>query len=448
MAFGRLGAMGGGFGRVGSGNNAAGAGAAVGGAALLADETNGFATDFTYASDASRVAVKVANATTSYGLDSFFSNTGTSPKQVFDVAGNLIWSPHNMFLNSAAPATQSVTTVVGQNYTVTVTGSGSMTGSVGASGVASAGAPLTFTATGASSTFTKAGSPTQIQMNRGAVATAHLTTTGTVRNGLAVDYDPVTHAPKGMLAEALATNLLLNNTALSTQTVTVTATAYTLSFFGTGTVTLSGVSTAGPLTGTGAGRVLLTFTPTAGSLTCTVTGTVSNAQLETGSAATSPIKTFAASVTRAIDNVTCLVSQFPWNAAGPNSVLVTAAPRTAIATTFLTVSDGTNTERYVVSNVPQIGTLTVIDNNVSQGTPGVAGTPTADTYYKMGFALATNDLATVVDASAASVDTVATLPTVTTVSFGGISTIQNACYKTLVVVPRRMTNVELQTKTA
>src|SRR6185437_14523772 len=99
------------------------------------------------------------------------------------------------------------------------------------------------------------------------------------------------------------TNLLLNNATLSTQSVSVTAVAHTLSFWGTGTVTLSGVSTAGPLVGTGAAnRVSLTFTPTAGSLTLTVTGTVSAAQLEIGSAATSPIPTYASTVTRAVDN--------------------------------------------------------------------------------------------------------------------------------------------------
>ena len=110
------------------------------------------------------------------------------------------------------------------------------------------------------------------------------------------DYDPVTHVLKGMLIEPTRSNLLLNSQTLGTQSVAVTAQAYTLSFYGTGTITLSGVSTAGPLVGTGAfpTRVALTFTPTAGTLTCTVTGTVSNAQLEAGGYATSYISTFGA----------------------------------------------------------------------------------------------------------------------------------------------------------
>jgi len=83
-------------------------------------------------------------------------------------------------------------------------------------------------------------------------------------------------------------NMLLATETLATQSVTVTAAARTLSFYGTGTITLSGASTAGPLVGTGASnRVSLTFTPTAGSLTLTVTGSVTQAQLELGSTATS-----------------------------------------------------------------------------------------------------------------------------------------------------------------
>ena len=89
-------------------------------------------------------------------------------------------------------------------------------------------------------------------------------------------------------------NLLVATATLSTQSVTVTAVAHTLSFTGTGTVTLTGASIAGPLIGTGASnRVSLTFTPTAASLTLTVVGSVTLAQLEIGSTATAyqPITT-------------------------------------------------------------------------------------------------------------------------------------------------------------
>ena len=56
---------------------------AVGGAGLLVGEANGFGTDFLYATDASRVAVKVTNVTTNYAINSFYTNAGTSAKMVY-----------------------------------------------------------------------------------------------------------------------------------------------------------------------------------------------------------------------------------------------------------------------------------------------------------------------------------------------------------------------------
>lgn len=123
-----------------------------------------------------------------------------------------------------------------------------------------------------------------------------------------ITHDPVTLRCTGLMKEGARTNLLLNSlingTNLSTKSVTVTAQAYTLSFYGTGTVTLSGAST-GSLVGSGAypTRSTMTFTPSAGSLTLTVTGTVQFAQLEAGTGASSFIPTAGASATRSADSI-------------------------------------------------------------------------------------------------------------------------------------------------
>jgi hypothetical protein len=149
--------------------------------------------------------------------------------------------------------------------------------------------------------------PSGVVFTRTTTAT-YFDSTGTMQtaaiNAPRWDYDPSTHVLNGLLIEESRINVLLNSATLGTQSVTVTAQQYYLSFYGTGTITLSGTST-GSLVGTGASnRVSMTFTPTAGSLTCTVTGSVTNAQLEAGAFVTSYIPTTAAAVTRAQDNAT------------------------------------------------------------------------------------------------------------------------------------------------
>lgn len=118
------------------------------------------------------------------------------------------------------------------------------------------------------------------------------------------DYSPVTLACNGLLIEEARTNVLANSlidgTNLTTQVVTTTAVAYTLSFYGTGNIVLSGTSSS---TQTGSGvypsRKTYTFTPTAGVLTLTVSGVVQYAQLEAGAFSTSFIPTTTATARNA-----------------------------------------------------------------------------------------------------------------------------------------------------
>jgi hypothetical protein len=152
------------------------------------------------------------------------------------------------------------------------------------------------------------------------------------------DFDPTTLICRGLLIEEARANALLNSlidgTDLATQSVTVTAAARTLSFYGTGTVVLSGTHSA-TVVGTGAypARTTLTFTPSAGSLTLTVTGTVQFAQLEAGAFATSFIPTAAAAVTRNADVATMTGANFSsWYNTSEGTFNVTASTFSNVAT--------------------------------------------------------------------------------------------------------------------
>ena len=107
-----------------------------------------------------------------------------------------------------------------------------------------------------------------------------------------------------ILTEPQSTNLYLNSATLATQNITTTASIYTVSFYGTGTITFSG-SYSGSLVGTGATiRVSKTFTATAGTLTSTISGTVTEGQCENLTYPTSYIPTNGTTETRLEDEIT------------------------------------------------------------------------------------------------------------------------------------------------
>jgi hypothetical protein len=180
--------------------------------ALLDGETDGFAIQAR--TDPPTVAVIDTGTPANNLSDVAFGasnlvQSGTSPKMVhWNSAPYVRWTPHNLFLNSAVPATQNVTLVVGFVYTVTVTGAGGgdITGSSGASGTATTGSPATFTATGTTGTFTLTGSLDTIQINRGPIATQYLVTTGAGRIGIPHAYDNA-ESQYGVQIEPAATNV-------------------------------------------------------------------------------------------------------------------------------------------------------------------------------------------------------------------------------------------------
>jgi hypothetical protein len=200
-------------------------------------------------------------------------------------------------------------------------------------------------------TFTRSGDTATVTDSSGVIVTA-------LANTPRFDYDPLTLVCRGLLVEESRTNSLLNSlidgTDLVTQSVTVTAAARTLSFYGTGTITLSGAHSA-VVDGVGAypARTTLVFTPTAGTLTLTVSGTVQFAQLESGNFATSFIPTAGSTVTRTVDVASMTGTDFSdwYNASEGTFVVQSSAfsvPSTTPDRTALAATDGTNLNRVVI----------------------------------------------------------------------------------------------------
>lgn len=243
------------------------------------------------------------------------------------------------------------------------------------------------------------------------------------------DYSPTSIGTlRGLLIEGQRTNLLLNSTidgaSLATQDVTVTAQAYTLSFYGTGTVTLSGVSTAGPAVGGGAypTRTTLTFTPTAGTLTLTVTGTVQFANLEAGSFATSFIPTAGATATRAADNASMTGTAFSgWYNQASGTFICEARTGTGNTGGQLVVDDGT-TNNQLSQNAtisPNFVGMFVRTGGVVQADIFELSTLSANTIIKTASAAAANDFILYVNGAVRGApDTAGSMPAPTQLRIG------------------------------
>jgi len=122
------------------------------------------------------------------------------------------------------------------------------------------------------------GSTTAFQLTRSFGGWADKVLAPVLPSGAPVQIPSPTN-PNGAIVFA-PNNFLLNTATLSTQSVTLPAGNFVLSFDGTGHVVLSGAA-SGTLTGTGvSNRVSMPFTSAGGSVTATVTGTVTLAQLE------------------------------------------------------------------------------------------------------------------------------------------------------------------------
>lgn len=273
------------------------------------------------------------------------------------------------------------------------------------------------------------------------------------------DFNPTTLAARGLLIEGARQNLLLNSDTLSTQSVTVTAAAHTLSFYGTGSVTLSGTST-GTINGAGAypSQVTSTFTPTAGTLTLTVSGSVQFAQLELGVIASSYVPNAGTANTRAVEACSISSSAFPAPGTGPYTVFVKGIMPPSntgdVGRHLFGLSDGTSAERrYVqrtaVSNVTGFN-ITGNANNLSL----TAITVTALTAFKAAIRFQSNNINLAINGALSGADdTVCAEPLTPSVLALGNSVTTGSGYwhgwiQQIAVVPVARSNAQLQTLTA
>ena len=295
-------------------------------------------------------------------------------------------------------------------------------------------------------TYTRAGDATFFDAN-GTIQTAGA-------NVARFDHNPATGESLGLLIEEARTNLLLNSETLATQSVTVTAAAHTLSFYGTGTVTLSGTHSA-TVVGTGAfpTRTTLTFTPTSGSLTVTVSGTVQYAQVELGAFATSWISTAGATVTRNADVATITGANFSrWYSQSAGTVFAEFATASATEGRGLFSFDDTTTSERLQGrfNAARNAQLLLVDNAVVQANFSTANSFELAAAAKAAYSFQLNNMGVSLLGGTVATSTAATMPTPTRLAIGANvgAFAANCPIRRLTYFDRRLPNATLQAITA
>lgn len=188
---------------------------------------------------------------------------------------------------------------------------------------------------------------------------------------------------------------------------------------------------------------------------------LSGLQMEVGSFATSYIPTAASTVTRSADVASVGTSQFPYNTA-TGSLVVSGSKfgdATYSAIAVLRGASGTTDRNPDIS----LGTgpggvagpvrVDVVSGGISQASLGEFGTFVPGTVYKTGYAYATNDFVTVVNAGSANVDTSGTVPSnIAILDIGNRNTASNTFLngyiRQITYIPRRLSSADLQARTA
>lgn len=138
---------------------------------------------------------------------SLLTYTAPSAKLTRGPDGNFRYQAHNLYLNSAAPANQSITVLSGATYAVTITGSVSVTASGAATGTWTAGTNTFTAATGTLTLGSTSGAGT-VHVRRTPSDPTYLATTSAARYALPLEWD-ANGALNGLLVEETRTNICL-----------------------------------------------------------------------------------------------------------------------------------------------------------------------------------------------------------------------------------------------
>lgn len=253
------------------------------------------------------------------------------------------------------------------------------------------------------------------------VEASHYASDGTTLAFDAADVARFNGTAQRLLFEGQRTrlNILAADETMATQSVTVTAAAHTLSFWGTGSVALSGAAT-GSLAGTGAGnRVTLTFTPAAGTLTPTVTGTVSRAQLEAGSFASTYIRKQDVAATRGADLAIAALASLGIGGSGACTVLWSGTVAGVLVGNrrLFCIHDGT----FANSVAALVTANSLVAIRTAGGTPAnssSAGTVSLDTRFAAGAVIGAGRVACSLNGGAVQAVTGAPTSGLTTLQVG------------------------------
>jgi len=340
---------------------------------MLAREAQGlalsFVDDFFLASTGHYGSARVkdtGNPSNNYNSHPFglLTYSGASPKLCRGPDGNLRYGAHNLYLNSEAPANQSISVIAGMTYQISVTGTVSITLSGAATGTVTSGNPISFTAATTTLTCGSTSGSGTVHLRRIPSDPTYLKATSSPAYELPYEWDENGDL-LGIRVEEQRTNLALwsndfTNAVWVKTNITAAKTAMgpdgVANSASTLTATAANATALQSITSTSAQRITscyikrrtgsgnIELTQDNGSTWTPVTVTsewtrvnlpavtsanptvgirivmsgdavdVAYFQHEVGALVTSPIETAGSTVTRAADNISLATSKFPFSA--------------------------------------------------------------------------------------------------------------------------------------